>query len=124
MPWYTYSCPESHKTEARASYDALTAPCGTCGVEATRLPFYSKVEVSVPGEHFEPDHERFLDRAAYAEDAYQRAEQEVGGYIKRPKWLNAGVARARSRIIEGGTKRDLAGITEVARGIDANRPRH
>ena len=81
----------------------------------------------VPSGRLEPGHdrsqERFLDRAAYIGDAYERAEQEVGGYLKRPKWFNAGITRMRTRAIQTGNTTQLQEVCDLAKRVDANRPR-
>lgn len=124
MPWYIFGCAQGHRTgPARSSYATASVTCAECGEDAPRLPFYGDNETFNPSGQFEPDHERFLDRAAEVEYAYSRADQETGEYVARPKWLNAGVARARSRIIQGGTARELREVTRISESVDANRKR-
>lgn len=126
MPYYVYGCVCGWRSEAlRRPYDAVTETCRVCSSEADRLPFYGDNEHHLPGEsgHFEADHERFLDRAGEAEMEYAKAEIQHGDYIKRPEWMNAGIARARANILEGGTEAQKRDITELAGSVLAKRKR-
>ena len=121
MPFYTFVCEEGHRTEAKGGYEESLTACATCGAPAHRLPFYAPPTVRIPSGRFEPDHERFLDRAPYINHAHEKAEQEVGKYMKRPTWYNAGIARARSRAIEQGDVKSIREVSELAKKADANR---
>jgi hypothetical protein len=120
VPFYTYVCGEGHRTEARGRYEESSTACH-CGAPAYRLPFYAPPTVRIPSGRFEADHERFLDRAPYINDAYEKAEQEVGGYVKRPDWFNAGIARTRSIAVDQGDDKGIREVSDLAKKTDANR---
>ena len=122
MPFYTFVCDEGHRTEAKGEYEVSSAPCVTCGEPSSRLPFYAPPTVRIPSGRFEPNHERFLDRAPYINHAHEKAEQEVGGYMKRPTWYNAGIARARSKAIQHGDTKSIQEVNELAKQADTSRP--
>ncbi len=104
-------------------YDVESIRCTTCGCSARRLAFYAPPTVRMVGVRFEPDHERFLDRAPYIDHAHEKAEQEVGQRLARPKWYNAGIARARSRAVERKDGKAIREVSKLAKKADANRPR-
>ena len=122
MPYYTFVCDEGHRTEAKGEYEDSSAPCATCGVLAQRLPFYAPPTVRIPSGKFEPNHERFLDRAPYINHAHEKAEQEVGRRMKRPMWYNAGIARARSRAIQHKDSKSIQEVNDLAKQADTSRP--
>ena len=122
MPFYTFVCDEGHRTEAKGEYEVSSAPCVTCGEPSSRLPFYAPPTVRIPSGQFEPNHERFLDRAPYINHAHEKAEQEVGRHFKRPEWYNAGIARARLKAIQHRDTKQIQEVNELAEKADTNRP--
>lgn len=121
MPFYTYLCKRGHRTETRAGYNVESMPCPTCGLSAGRLAFYSPPTLRLLTPRFEPNHERFLDRAPYIDHAHEKAEQEVGQRFARPQWYNAGIARARSKAIEEGNDKQVQEVTALAARADRDR---
>lgn len=121
MPNYTYLCEKGHRTEARAGYNVESVPC-KCGLPARRLAFYAPPTVRLLTPRFKVNHERFLDRAPYIDHAHERAEQEVGHRMPRPKWYNAGIARARSRAIQAGSEKQIREVSALAERADRDRP--
>lgn len=105
-------------------YDDVRIDCPFCGESAQRLAVYRSqgiITESAPSR-FSPDYERFVDRAPYIDHAHSRMEQEVGRYVKRPKWYNAGIARARSRAIEHGDTKAIKEVSSLAKKADRDRP--
>ena len=124
MPFYEFTCQSGHTTEARRSYEDTSINCPSCGEPAQREAVYRSqgiITESSPSR-FTPDYERFIDRAPYIDDAHSKAEQEVGQYMKRPPWYNAGIARARARAIEYGDTKAIKKVNQLAKTMDKNRP--
>ena len=99
MPFYEFVCEDGHVTVARKGLSEREAPCGDCGQPAQR-------QFSVPYVHgsttpkFQPDPERFLDRAQEIDYAYTKADNEVGARVSRPRGYRAGLVRARAMLME------------------------
>ena len=94
--FYVYECVDGHETVARGGVSDSERPCGNCGKPSPRRFANTPFIHGATTPSFQADPERFIDRAPYIEDAYQRAEQEVGAPLDRPKYLRAGAARAQS----------------------------
>jgi hypothetical protein len=88
------------------------------------VPFYNTVhkKLLVPvARKFKVDHERFLDRAHYIDHAHEKAEQEVGMRLARPRWYNAALARSRSKAIEQKDDKAIVEVSELAKRADRDR---
>ncbi len=122
MPRYEYLCKCGELTGRRGGYEDEVIACPACGQPARRRPFYAAGSIiTATGGRFYPDPHRFLDRAQDIDYAYQRAEQEVGGYLRRGRDFEAGVVRARARLLEEGTKAEQEAIFGIAERMDAHR---
>ena len=107
MPFYEYRCESGHATTERRGYDVGSILCG-CGSVAVRSPSNVPYIHGATTPRFQANPERFLDRAHEINYAYERADQEVGAYVPRPKAYRAGLARAQSILIrEEGLKSNL-----------------
>jgi hypothetical protein len=63
---------------------------------------------------FHADPRRFLDRAQDIDYAYQKADEEVGKKVPRPRDYKAGVCRARAKLLEEGSESEKKAIFEIA----------
>ncbi len=118
---YVFVCRQGHRNQTRE----LSGSCVSCGAPARLVPLYNAIhkKLLVPvARRFRVDHERFLDRAAYIDDAHGRAEQEVGMRLARPRWYNAALARARSKAIERKDDKAVVEASELAKRADRDRP--
>ena len=120
MPFYTFVCEKGDRTEVRAGYNVESIPC-KCGLSAQRLAFYAPPTLRLLTPRFEANQERFLDRAPYIDYAHEKAEQEVGRRMPRPKWYNAAIARARSRAIQANDQKQVREVNALAQRADRNR---
>ena len=113
MPFYAYRCESGHATTERRGYGDRSILCG-CGDVATRSPFNTPYIHGATTPKFQPDPERFLDRAQEIDYAYSKADQEVGAHVPRPKNYRAGLVRAQSLFWQReGLGRNMGQIVEL-----------
>lgn len=62
---------------------------------------------------FQPDHERFIDRAQEIDYAYSKADQEVGKHVPRPRSYRAGLVRSRAIALDRGDTKLAATASEL-----------
>ena len=115
---YVFACRQGHRSQTRER----DGSCEKCGAPTTLVPLYNTTKLIVPRVKLKVDHERFLDRAPYIDDAHERAEQEVGMRLARPRWYNAALARTRSKAIERKDDKAVVEVSELAKRADRDRP--
>jgi len=95
VPFYEYVCERGHSTTERRGYDIESISCA-CGDVATRTPLNTPYIHGATTPKFQPDPERFLDRAQEIDYAYSKADQEVGAHVPRPQAYRAGIVRSQA----------------------------
>ena len=111
MPIYDYGCAQGHVTELVRPIGTAMIPCPTCGERAFKSEVHH-FDVVAPTVDTRGMYRRFTEAVSEREDAYGRAEADLGQPLPRPDdWA---VAKARAAAMAYHGEIDVAQVKRAS----------